>query len=70
MTDPLRDYAHDAAARANRAAKATRLADVLEDFGRLPNEEERKRLLKTAGVTSASDETWAMACEIYMERHP
>lgn len=68
MTFP--DYAHNATARANRVAKATRLADAIEDFGRIPNAEQRRELLRVAGVRSASDETWSMAVEIYIERHP
>lgn len=64
------DYRHNAAARANRAAKATRLADAIEDFGRIPDADQRRELLKVAGVARASDETWSMAVEIYIERHP
>lgn len=65
-----RDYAHDARARANRAAKAYRLADALEDLGHIPAVDERRTILHQLSIPRASDETWAMAVEIYMERHP
>lgn len=64
------DYTHNGRARANRAVKAYRLADALEDLGHIPDEEERRQVRLAAGVRSASDETWAMAVEIYIERHP
>jgi hypothetical protein len=70
VTFPDVDYAHTAAARANRVVKAYRLAEALEEFGRIPDEAERRALLRAAGVRSASSETWSMAVEIYMERHP
>jgi hypothetical protein len=64
------DYRHNARARVNRAAKAYRLADELEELGRIPTAEERSAVLRELGIRSASDETWAMAVEIFMERHP
>lgn len=69
MTMPP-DYQHDRRARVNRAVKAYRLADALEDLGHIPDVAERRQVRRAAGVRSASDETWAMAVEIYIERHP
>lgn len=62
------DYAHTADARVRRVAKATVLADQIEDLGHLPDVTERVALRKRAGYKSASDETWAMAIEIWRER--
>lgn len=67
MGDPLRDYAHTATARANRVAKATTLAGYIEDLGHLPDAAERDELRKLAGVRSVSDETWAVAIDIWRE---
>lgn len=64
------DYRHNGRARANRAAKAYRLADAIEDLGHVPDVDERRTLLKAAGVPRASDETWSMAIDIYRERCP
>lgn len=68
MTDPTIDYAHTATARANRVAKATTLAGYIEDLGHIPDAAERNELRKLAGVRSVSDETWAVAIDIYRER--
>lgn len=67
-TDPLRDYAHTAEARVNRVAKAETLADHITDLGHVPDLVERIALRRAAGYRSASDETWAMAIEIWRER--
>lgn len=64
------DHAHTAEARVRRAEKAYRLADALEDLGHLPSVEERRMVKRWAGVRAASPETWVMALEIYLERHP
>lgn len=66
--DPLHDYAHDATARANRVAKATALADQIEDLGHVPDVVERVALRRRAGYKSASEETWVMAIDIWRER--
>lgn len=68
MTYSSTDFAHTSSARANRVAKAYRLADAIADLGRVPDEQERRSLLKAAGVRSASDETWSIAIDIYRER--
>lgn len=68
MTDPTVDYAHTADARANRVAKATALADQIEDLGHVPDVVERVALRRRAGYKSASNETWVMAIDIYRER--
>lgn len=68
MADPLHDYAHDATARANRVAKATTLAGYIEDLGHVPDADERRELRKLAGVRSVSDETWAVAIDIWRDR--
>lgn len=67
MTTPV-DYAHTAAARANRATKAYRLADAVDDLGHLPDAAERRAICRQLRVRQASDETWAMAIEIHLER--
>lgn len=66
--DPTWDYAHTAEARVRRVEKAYRLADAIDDFGRIPDAVERRQLLRNAGIPRASDETWAMAIEIHRER--
>lgn len=68
MSDPLHDYAHDATARSNRAAKAMALADQIDELGHLPDVTERIALRRRAGYKSASDETWTMAIDIWRER--
>jgi hypothetical protein len=71
MTDPLRDFTHDARARVNRVDKASRLADVLVDGRKLPDplDDLAKRAVeRLAGVRRASDETWSMAVEMFWER--
>lgn len=69
VTYPI-DYAHNAAARVNRLIKAERLAEELEYLGHLPNEAERTLIRRRLQMGKVSDETWAMAVEIYIERHP
>lgn len=66
-SDPLHDYAHDANARANRVAKATTLAGYIEDLGHVPDAVERNELRRRAGIRSVSDETWAVAIEIWRD---
>lgn len=71
MTDPTRDYAHDASARVNRVDKASRIAEVLGDDRKLPDpldDTAKRQIERQAGVRRASDETWAMAVEIFWER--
>lgn len=67
-SDPTIDYAHTATARANRVAKATTLAGYIEDLGHIPDAAERDQLRKLAGVRSVSEETWAVAIDIYRDR--
>lgn len=71
MTDPTRDFTHNARARVNRVDKAGRLADVLVDGGTLPNPLDdlaKRRIERLAGVRRASDETWSMTVEWFWER--
>jgi hypothetical protein len=71
VTDPLRDFTHDARARVNRVDKASRIADVLVDGRKLPDplDDTAKRAVeRLAGVRRASDETWSMAVEMFWER--
>lgn len=63
------DYAHTAAARVNRVVKAEHLADAIVDLGHLPDVDERRGIVRQLGLRGASDETWALAVEIYRERH-
>ena len=44
--------------------------NILEDLGHIPAVDERRTILHQLSIPRASDETWAMAVEIYMERHP
>ena len=67
MTFPV-DYAHTAAARVKRVEKAMRLADAIGDLGHVPDDSERRQILRDSGVKRASVETWSMAIDIFRER--
>jgi hypothetical protein len=71
VIDPTRDYAHDARARVSRVDKASRIAEVLVDGRKLPDpldDTVKRQIERQAAVRRASDETWAMAVEMFWER--
>lgn len=63
------DYAHSARAQQARLIKADKLATLLaEAAGPWPStDEERRGAERAAGVRTSSDETWALARELFAD---
>lgn len=65
------DFAHTANAQTNRRGKAELLAGFMTStrIQRPPKtERERRDLERAAGVNRASDETWAIAIQLWTDR--